>query len=42
MQDSWGNLIVVDAGQKNGQPKTEVPKNKVFVFTHEDVIIGLN
>lgn len=37
MRDSFGNLIVVDAGQKDELPKPEVPKEKVFVFTQADV-----
>jgi hypothetical protein len=42
MRDSFGNLIVVDAGQRDELPKPEVPKEKVFVFTQADVRSGVN
>lgn len=41
MRDSFGNLIVVDAGKNAEQPLSEVPKEKVFVFTQADVRNGV-
>jgi hypothetical protein len=37
MRDSFGNLIVLDAGRQ-AKPESDEDKDKVFVFTPADVI----
>jgi hypothetical protein len=40
IKDSFGNLIVLNAGEKETTPE-EKPKDKVFVFTPTDVFISM-